>query len=281
MSERRACKTLGQARSSQRYQRKVKDDEQPLTTRIFELVREFPRYGYRMVTRLLRQEGWRVNFKRIYRIWKREGLKVPVKRVKKRRLGTSEGGIIRRRAERPNQVWSLDFIFDRTCNGRQLKVLSVIDEFTRECIALEVGRRMTGDGVVEVLVDLLSIRGKPDFIRADNGPEFICERLRKFLATIEIGTSYIEPGSPWENGYVESFHSRLRDECMACEEFTTVAEAREVIGRWRSHYNHRRPHSSLGGLPPAEFASQCAASVRATPSLQQHTAESTTQLIPS
>jgi transposase InsO family protein len=171
----------------------------------------------------------------------------------------------------------MDFVFDRTTNGRPLKVLSVIDEYTRECIALEVGRKLTGDGVVDVLADLLAIRGKPDYIRADNGPEFICERLRGFLRRVEIGTSYIEPGSPWENGYVESFHSRLRDECLGCEIFESVAEARGVIERWRSHYNHHRPHSSLGGLPPSRFASQCAASDRAAPSLQQHAAEFVSQ----
>jgi transposase InsO family protein len=274
VSERRACKTLGVARSTCRYRPVVKSDEEPLTNRILELVRKHPRTGYRQMTDRLRQEGWRVNSKRVYRIWRQEGLKVPMKKAKKRRLGNGEGGVRRRRAERPDHVWALDFIFDRTSNGRPLKILSVIDEYTRECLALEVGRSLTGDGVVEQLVDLLAIRGKPESIRADNGPEFICERLRKFLERVEIGTSYIEPASPWENGFVESFHSRLRDECLACEAFDSVVEAREVIGHWRTHYNHRRPHSSLGGLPPAAFASQCAASVRATPSLQQHTAES-------
>jgi transposase InsO family protein len=156
-----------------------------------------------------------VNYKKIYRIWRQEGLKVPQKKVKKRRLGTSEGGVMRRRAERPNHVWSLDFIYDRTSNGRQVKILSVIDEFTRECIALEVGRRMTGSGIVELVTDLLTIRGKPEFLRADNGPEFVCRELRRLLEQLGIGTSYIEPGSPWENGFVESFYSRLRDECLS------------------------------------------------------------------
>lgn len=281
VSERRACETLGVGRSTQRYRSKKKTDDSRLIERIHELVREFPRHGYRRITRTLVQEGWRVNVKKIYRIWRQEGLKVPKKTVKKRRLGTSEGGVVRRRAEHPNHVWSMDFIFDRTSNGRSLKILSVIDEFTRECIALEVGRRMTGHGVVDLLTDLLAIRGKPEFLRADNGPEFVCRRLRRFLDQVEIGTSYIEPGSPWENGFVESFHSRLRDECLALEEFGNLGEAKAIIGRWRSHYNHRRPHSSLGGLPPAEFASRCAASVRATPSLQQHTADPTTYPMPS
>lgn len=216
-----------------------------------------------MITRLLRQEGWQVNFKRVYRLWRQEGLKVPVKKAKKRRLGDKNGGIKRRKAERLNHVWSIDFIFDKTSNGRPLKILSLIDEFTRECLALEIGRRCTGDDVVELLVDVFAIRGIPEFIRLDNGPEFISTRVRTFLEGIDVGASYIEPGSPWENGYVESFHSRLRDECLACEEFVTLAEAQEVIGNWRQNYNHRRPHSSLGGKTPAEFASQCAVGVRA------------------
>ena len=263
MSQRRACKTLGQPRSTQRYQASEKEDEQRLVGRILELVGEFPRYGYRMITRLLRQEGWQVNFKRIYRIWKREGLKVSVKKTKKRRLGDCNGGIRRRRAERLNHVWSVDFIFDRTANGRPLKILSLIDEFTRECIALEVNRKFTGDDLVTLLVDLFAIRGRPQFIRSDNGPEFVSKRVREFLTLIDVGTSYIEPGSPWENAYVESFHSRFRDECLACEAFATLAEAQVVIESWRQTYNHRRPHSGLGGLTPAEFASQCAGRVGA------------------
>ncbi|EAQ80588.1 transposase orfB [Blastopirellula marina DSM 3645] len=238
---------------------------------------EFPRYGYRMITRLLRQEGWQVNFKRVYRLWRREGLKVPVKQAKKRRLGTVDGGITRRQAERPNHVWSIDFIFDRTENGRPLKILSLVDEFTRECIALEVNRKFTGDHLVELLADLFAIRGVPEFIRSDNGPEFISRRVQKFLEKIDVGMSYIEPGSPWQNGYVERFHSRLRDECLACELFTTLAEARTVIAAWRQTYNHRRPHSSLGGQTPADFASQWPASVPAAPALQQSTAIPFTQ----
>ena len=236
-----------------------------------------------MITRLLRQEGWQVNFKRIYRIWKREGFKVPVKKTKNRRLGDSSGGIKRRRAERPNHVWSVDFIFDRTVNGRSLKVLSLIDEFTRECIALEVNRKFTGDDLVTLLVDMFAIRGTPQFIRSDNRPEFVSKRVREFLNRIDVGTSYIEPGSPWENAYVESFHSRFRDECLTCEEFATLAEAQTVIESWRQTYNHRRPHSGLGGLTPAEFASQWAASipVAALPPRKQPTAELVTQSKPS
>jgi transposase InsO family protein len=225
-----------------------------------------------MITRMLRREGWTVNFKRIYRIWKREGLRVPRKQTKKRRLGSKAGGIMRHRAEHANQVWSIDFIFDRTCNGRSLKILSLIDEYTRECIALEVSRRFRGDDLIELLVDVFGIRGVPQYIRSDNGPEFISKRVRTFLARIDVGTSFIEPGSPWENGYVESFHSRLRDECLSCEAFTTLAEAQQVIGDWRATYNHRRPHSSLDGFTPAEFAARCAAATPVAARLpsQQH-----------
>ena len=265
VSERRACRAIGQPRSSQRYQRRVKDDEPLLVARILELVGEFPRYGYRMITRLLRQEGWTVNFKRIYRLWKREGLKVSMKKRKKRRLGTVDGGISRRRAERPNHVWSIDFIFDRTENGRPLKILSVIDEFTRECIALEVHRRFRGEDVAFLMRDLFVIHGVPEYIRSDNGPEFISQSLRSFLDVIDVGTSYIEPGSPWQNGFVESFHSRFRDECLACELFWSLGEARQVISQWKDIYNHRRPHSSLGGETPCDFARQFSASSACAP----------------
>ena len=265
LSERRACRVISQARSSQRYQRRVKDDEPRLVARILELVGEFPRYGYRMITRLLRQEGWTVNFKRIYRLWKREGLKVSMKKRKKRRLGTVDGGISRRRAERPNHVWSIDFIFDRTENGRPLKILSVIDEFTRECIALEVHRRFRGEDVAFLMRDLFVIHGVPEYIRSDNGPEFISQSLRSFLDVIDVGTSYIEPGSPWQNGFVESFHSRFRDECLACELFWSLGEARQVISQWKDIYNHRRPHSSLGGETPCDFARQFSASSACAP----------------
>jgi len=258
ISERRACRVLEQPRSTQRYVSQVREDEPELLKKILELVREFPRFGYRQITRLLRQDGWEVNFKRVYRLWRQEGLKVPQKKRKRRRLGDSSGGIARRRAERKDHVWSLDFIFDRTANGRPLKILSIVDEHTRECVALEVSRNLTSDDVVSALVDLFTIRGVPEFIRSDNGPEFISKRLRGFLEKVDVGTSYIEPGSPWENGYVESFHSRFRDECLACEEFTTLTEAIHVIQEWRMTYNHRRPHSSLGGLTPAEFSTQCA-----------------------
>lgn len=262
----------------------MKSDEPSLIARILQLVAEFPRYGYRRITQLLNAEGWQVNAKRIYRLWRQEGLKVPKKTTKRRRLGSSEGGIVRRTAEHKDHVWSVDFIFDRTTNGRLLKILVVIDEYTRECIALEVGRRFTSDHFIEVLADLLVIRGVPAFIRSDNGPEFISQRVRDFLEAIDVGTSYIEPGSPWQNGYVESFNSRLRDECLNCEEFTTMQEARIVIEHWRQSYNHRRPHGSLDGQTPAAFAARCAASTPVAaqlPSKRHNEHETITQPLPS
>ena len=238
----------------------MNDDEQPLVQSILELSREFPSYGNRMVTRLLRQEGWTVNFKRIYRLWKREGHKVSMEKRKKRRLGTEDGSILRRQSDHPNHVWSIDFIFDRTEDGCSLKILSAIDEFTRQCIVLEVHRRFTSEDLVFFLRDLFQLHEVPEFIRGDNGPEFITKSLREFLALVDVGACYIEPGSPWQNGFVESFHSRFRDECLACEVFSSVAEARKVIALWKETYDHRRPHSSLGGTTPANFARQFSAS---------------------
>ena len=265
VSQRRACHVLGHYRSTHRYRPKENRLQKKLVGRVIELAREQPRSGYRMIARRLRQEGWQLNDKRVYRIWRQEGLKVPQKRVKKRRLGNKAGGLGSLRAERPNHVWSIDFIFDRTSNGKSLKILTVIDEFTRECIALEVNRKFTSNDLVELLADLFAIRGVPEHLRSDNGPEFISQRLRRFLAQLNINGSLIEPGSPWENGFVESFHSRLRDECLACELFGSLNEARELIGRWRDYYNHRRPHGSLGGLTPAVFATRWSASASVAP----------------
>ena len=237
---------------------------------MLELVREHPRYGYRHVWSLLRREGWRVNRKRIYRLWRAEGLKVPQKQRKRRYLGHSANGCARHRAERKDHVWAWDFIHDRTAEGRPLKWLSIVDEYTRECLALEVGRGLTADRVIEVLSELFAVRGVPEYIRSDNGPEFIAAAIRSWLTQAGVEALYIEPGSPWENGYAESFHSRLRDELLNGEEFTTLAEARALSTAWRLEYNHRRPHSSLGYRTPAEFAAGCAAaSVRDKPSLQQ------------
>jgi transposase InsO family protein len=254
VSERRACQVLGQPRSSQRYQAKPDQEEKKLVGRLHELVAQHPRYGYRRMTAVLRQEGWQVNRKRVYRLWREEGFKVPQKQRKRRRLGTSAHSCLRHRAEHKDHVWTWDFIFDRTANGRVLKWLSIVDEYTRECLALEVERGITAEQVLDVLQDLFVVRGVPKHIRSDNGPEFIAQAVRDWLAQAEVQTLYIEPGSPWENGVVESFHSRLRDELLNREEFETLAEAKQLTANWRNDYNHRRPHSALGYQTPAAFA---------------------------
>lgn len=257
-SERRVCRVLGQSRSTQRYVVVHREENAMLIRRIHELVRKHPRRGYRMIHGMLRLEGWRVNRKRIARLWRLEGLKVPRKQRKRARLGSSEQGIVRHRAEHKDHVWSVDFIHDRDVRCRPLKWLSIVDEFTRECVALEVGRSMTAGGVAEVLIDLFTCRGLPKHIRSDNGPEFIARSIRRLANLTGIGTLYIAPGSPWENGFVESFHSRLRDELLNAEEFLDVQDARALARAWRSEYNHHRPHSSLDYVPPAMFAATLA-----------------------
>lgn len=225
---------------------------------MLELVRKHPRFGYRRVWALLRRDGWRVNRKRVWRLWKLNGLKVPQKQRKRRRLGSSANGCTRQRATGKDHVWAWDFIFDRTSNGRSIKWLSVVDEYTRECLALEVERSMTAGDVVDVLIDLTAVRGVPAHIRSDNGPEFIAAAIRRWLAAAKVAALYIEPGSPWENGYAESFHSKLRDELLNAEAFETLAMAKALGMSWRLEYNHRRPHSSLGYRTPAAFAASLA-----------------------
>jgi putative transposase len=281
-SERRACRVLGQPRSSQRRKSKPRDDEAALTRRMRELVRERPRFGYRRIAALLRRDGWRANPKRIYRLWRQEGLKVPRKKRKRRSLGLSENACHCRRAERPDHVWTWDFIFDRTTSGSALKWLSVVDEFTRECLTLKVARGITSEGVIDALAELFAMRGVPQHVRSDNGPEFIAGAIQKWFAQVGVETLYIAPGSPWENGYAESFHSRLRDEFLALEEFENVAAARKLTTAWQDDYNHHRPHSSLGYSTPAEFAARWAASATApatpAPSLQQPSGLTQTRL---
>ncbi len=268
------CRAVEQPRSTQRYQPKPRDHEKPLIRRMLELVRDHPRFGYRRIWALLRGEGWRVNAKRIYRLWRQEGLKVPRKQRKRRRLGSSDQGCIRHRAEHKDHVWALDFVHDRTVDGRPLKWLAVIDEFTRECLALEVARSIKATDVIDVLAELFRVRGVPRHIRADNGPEFIARSVRRWLERSSVRPLYIAPGSPWENGYVESFHSRFSDELLDREMFYTVREARSLGTSWRLDYNHRRPHSSLGYRTPAEFAASCSepcsATLRKSPSSQYH-----------
>jgi putative transposase len=271
VSQRRACRAIGQSRSGQRYQPKRRDDEGKLIAAMQGLARRKPRWGYRMVWAALRGDGWRVNRKRVYRLWKKEGLRVRQKQRKRRRLGGGENGITRHRAAHKDHVWCWDFIHDRTEDGRALKWLSIVDEFTRECLALEVGRGLTSGRVIDVLIELLHVRGLPQHIRSDNGPEFIARAIRRWLEKARVKTLYVAPASPWENGYAESFHGRLRDELLNAELFTSLAEARHLASVWRLEYNHRRPHSSLGYATPAAFAASCAAAPSAALREQQRT----------
>ena len=254
VSERRACKVLDQPRSTQRYTARERDDEKLLVQRMHALVRRHPRYGYRRIWALLRDEGWRVNRKRVYRLWRQEGLKVPQKQRKKRRLGDSVNGCVRRRAEHIDHVWSYDFVMDQTVDSRPVKLFPIVDEYTRECLCLDVARSIRATDVIETLRHLFAVRGTPRFIRSDNGPEFIAQAVRDWLAESGVKTLYIEPGSPWENGYCESFNSRLRDELLDRELFMDLREAKVVVEDYRLDYNHRRPHSALGYVTPATFA---------------------------
>ena len=251
VSERRACRVLRQHRSTQRKAPTTPDDEAALKADIIALARQYGRYGYRRITALLREAGWAVNKKRVERIWRCEGLKVPQKQPKRSRLWLNDGSCVRLRPERPNHVWSYDFVSDRTHDGRAFRMLCVIDEFTRESLAIRVARKLKATDVIDVLADLFILRGIPTHIRSDNGPEFVAAALREWIAAVGAKTAYIEPGSPWENGYCESFNGKLRDELLNGEIFYTLNEAKIVIETWRRHYNTVRPHSSLGYRPPA------------------------------
>lgn len=251
VSERFACRVLGQHRSTQRKVPRGRDDEAALTADIIALAREYGRYGYRRITALLREAGWAVNVKRVERIWRREGLKVPAKQPKKGRLWLNDGSCVRLRPERPNHVWAYDFVESRTHNGRKFRMLNLIDEFSRECLAIRVSRKLNSADVIDVLADQFILRGVPAHIRSDNGPEFIATAVRDWIAAVGAKAATIEPGSPWENGYCESFNSKLRDELLNGEIFYSLREAEIVIEGWRQHYNTKRPHSSLGYRPPA------------------------------
>jgi transposase InsO family protein len=256
ISERRACIVLGQARKTQRRTLSVTDEEERLRVRIVELATQYGRYGYRRITALLNQhpEGHLVNHKRVERIWRMEGLKVPKKQPKRRRLWLNDGSCIRLRPEHKDHVWSYDFVMAWTANGKAFRILVIIDEYTRECLAMRAARHITSGDVLEVLYELFLLRGVPEHIRSDNGPEFTAKKVRKWLHRVGVKTLFIEPGSPWENGYVESFNSKLRDELLNGEVFTTMTEARVLIEQWRREYNQIRPHSSLGYRPPAPEA---------------------------
>jgi putative transposase len=243
---------LGQHRSTQRRVPTGPDDEERLTADIVELARRHGRLGYRKIAEMLRSTaGWIVNDKRVERIWRREGLKVPAKQSKQGRIWLADGSCIRLRAERPNHVWSYDFVEDRTHDGRKYRMLNVVDEFTHECLAIRINRKLKAIDVIDALSDLFILRGVPGHIRSDNGPEFVAQAVQEWITAVGAKTAYIELGSPWENGYIESFNARLRDELLNGEIFYTLREAQIIIESWRRHYNAIRPHASLGYKPPA------------------------------
>ena len=259
-SERRACAVLGISRSTQRYQVQPRTDEVAICQRLRTMVRQRPRFGYRRLTQQLKREGWTVNSKRIHRLCRSEGLKVRQTVRNKRAIGVSANACDVRKAEYQDHVWTWDFVFDKTTNGTALKWLSLIDEYTRECLALKVDRGLTSEDVINILAELIAIRGVPRCIRSDNGPEFISQAIRAWLDRLGIEILYIAPGSPWENGYVESFHSKFRDEFLDRELFENLKSTQAQTANWRDDYNHHRPHSSLNYQTPAEFAARCGAS---------------------
>jgi putative transposase len=255
VSERRACRVAGQHRSTQRKPaRPPRAADERLAGRLREVAREHPRWGWKTAHQILLREGWSINRKRTRRIWRQEGLRRPVRSRKRRRLAT--GNAQRLRATHANQVWALDFQFDETSDRRRIKLCNIVDEHTREALAIRVDRRCTAENVISMLDELRAERGTPEYLRADNGPELIAWALRDYCRMTLMRTSYIEPGSPWENPFVESFNGRLRDELLNIEEFACLTEAKVIIEDWRNEYNTYRPHSALGGLTPAEYAAR-------------------------
>jgi len=257
VSERRACKVIGQSRMTQRYKTNQPDKDKALTAEIRKLANRHKRYGYRMIAAKLRQAGWLVNHKRVQRIWQKEGLQVPYRRKWKKSQGSSKNSCSVKKSEFINHVWTYDFISDQTEDGRKLKFLTVLDEYTRESLAIEVDRSIRAKDVISVLEYLFMVRGVPQYIRSDNGPEFIADAIKNWLRASQVGTLYIEPGSPWENGYIESFNGRFRDEVLNREVFYSVKEAKVIAEDWRLEYNNDRPHSGLGYMTPAVFAASC------------------------
>jgi len=257
ISERRACKALRQHRSTQRYKLKQVEKDKPLINDMLKLSLKHPRYGYRRITILLREDNWLVNFKRVYRLWCLEGLKVPKKQHKRLYTGTSDNSCDKKKPEYYNHVWSYDFLTERLENGRRVRLLVVVDEYTRECLAIDIAKSFGGQDVVELLRYLFAVRGCPRYIRSDNGPEFVSKAVKKWLKASLVETLYVAPSSPWENGYIEAFNSRLRDELLNRELFLSIDELRYVADRWRMDYNHYRPHSSLNYMSPAAFATVC------------------------
>ena len=254
VSERRVCRVIGQPGSTQRDRAVVKDAEGCLRAEIIRLASRYGRYGYRQITALLKWEGFRVNHKRVERIWREEGLKVPQKQPKRGRLWLNDGSCIRLRPTHRNHVWAYDFVAERTHDGRPIKILTVIDEYSRECLAIVVERRLQLDDVLGCLAELFIQHGPPEHIRSDNGSEFTAKVVRHWLKRLDIQTLFIEPGSPWENGYIESFNGKFRNELLNGEIFYTLKEAQVLIEEWRREYNTFRPHSSLNYRPPAPEA---------------------------
>lgn len=250
ISERRACRVINQSRSTKRYRPKFTDDKIKIRSRVIDLAKEYGRYGYKRITILMRQEGFMINKKQVYRIWREEGLKVPKKQPKKSRLWLNDGSCLRLRSDYKNHVWTYDFVSDQTHDGRKIKILNIIDEHSRECLISFVARRIRSIDIIFILADLFLKHGVPKHIRSDNGPEFIAKHLVKWFKTLDLQPLFIEPGSPWENGYIESFNARMRDELLNGEIFYTLLEAKTVIEIWVKHYNTKRPHSSLNYRPP-------------------------------
>jgi transposase InsO family protein len=270
MTQRAACRLVGQHRTTQRRETLVPGDEPALLGDMRRLSTAHPRFGYRRIHQLLLREGWRVNHKRVQRLWRREGMRVPRRRVKRRPPGNSANSCSLRKAESKDHVWTYDFLFERTEDGRQVKILAVVDEYTRECLCMHVARSITADDVIGILAAIMVERGAPAHIRSDNGPEFIATAIREWLQAIGTGTLFIKPGAPWENAYIESFNSKLRDELLNGELFIGLAEARYLVERWRIDYNTARPHSGIDYLTPAEFAAGCVPSDSASLRLRAH-----------
>ena len=248
-SERRTCKVVGVARSTQQYQSANRDDD-ALRLAMIKLAKKYGRYGYRMIAQLLRVEGWDVNHKKVERLWREEGLQLPHRHKKRKRLYHKDSSVIRLRPKYPNHIWSIDFVHDKLSNNRPYKMLTVLDEYTREALCVAVNTKMGSEEVMDTLFHLFLKHGKPEHIRSDNGPEFICEKLQTWLNKIGVKPLHIYPGSPWENGYNERFNGTLRHEVLNAEWFTTTEQARIVINKWLKIYNTIRPHQALNMRPP-------------------------------
>jgi len=251
LTERRACRVLSVNRAAYRYDPVVLSDEEKIRTEVIEKACNYGRVGYRMVTNMMRNSGVNINHKRVERIWREEGLKLPQKQIKKRRLWLTDGSCIRLRPEHRNHVWSYDFVEDKTYNGKKIRILNIIDEHTHECLASIPRRSWRNNDIIEVLSGIMLIRGTPEYLRSDNGSEFTAKKIRQWLQNVGVITTYIEPGSPWENGYIESFNGRMRDEFLNGELFGNMYEAQVLIKRWVEYYNTIRPHSSCNNRPPA------------------------------